>query len=218
MKRQHTRIKEIEGGRIELAHLLDQRARLDAEILQLEATQEARHRTIADRRGSRHPGRARQDPERAGAGFRKRRAGVGQCRGFRENFTKCRSGQTSRALGGGSSLERSRWEVDRQDQPGSEGEAEPLVRRARRGAVAGSSCRRGWLGGRGYAGQRCQRPRRRREGHRGGLGDSCNARRRRAGTSVGRNGEPAGVVASPARFPAGPSVGVATAEFSTAPF
>jgi hypothetical protein len=42
MKRQHTRIKEIEGGRIELAHLLDQRARLDAEILQLEATQEAR--------------------------------------------------------------------------------------------------------------------------------------------------------------------------------
>ena len=30
MKRPHTRIKEIEGGRIELAHLLDQRAELDA--------------------------------------------------------------------------------------------------------------------------------------------------------------------------------------------
>jgi hypothetical protein len=42
MKRAHTRIKEIEGGRIELAHLLDQRAQLDAEILQLEAAQEAR--------------------------------------------------------------------------------------------------------------------------------------------------------------------------------
>lgn len=42
MKRQHTRIKEIEGGQIELAHLLDQRAKLDAEILQLEAAQEAR--------------------------------------------------------------------------------------------------------------------------------------------------------------------------------
>jgi hypothetical protein len=42
MKRQHTRIKEIEGGWTELAHLLDQRAKLDAEILQLEAAQEAR--------------------------------------------------------------------------------------------------------------------------------------------------------------------------------
>ena len=42
MKRQHTRIKEIEGGRIELAHLFDQRAQLDAEILRLEAAQEAR--------------------------------------------------------------------------------------------------------------------------------------------------------------------------------
>ncbi|MDB5577432.1 MAG: hypothetical protein JWR80_2608 [Bradyrhizobium sp.] len=42
MKRQHTRLKEIEGGRIELAHLLDQRAMLNAGILQLEAAQEAR--------------------------------------------------------------------------------------------------------------------------------------------------------------------------------
>jgi hypothetical protein len=42
MKRPLKRIKKIEGGRIELAHLLDQRAKLDAEILQLEAAQEAR--------------------------------------------------------------------------------------------------------------------------------------------------------------------------------
>jgi hypothetical protein len=42
MKRQHTRIKEIERSQTELAHLHDQRAHLDAEILKLEAAQAAR--------------------------------------------------------------------------------------------------------------------------------------------------------------------------------